>query len=71
MELATVPGNTRSAAVTNQERPPITVMSWWDVYPLTDTTQVECPDCEQLSPPADNLYALVVWVTTHGRECPA
>lgn len=54
-----------------REGAPVLIHSWMDVYHLTQPAVIECPDCEALSPPLEDVYALAVWTRQHGLECPA
>lgn len=51
--------------------PPVRVLDWWDVFTFTDAVQIECPDCDLISPEFENIYKAARWVESHYRECPA
>ena len=48
---------------------PIPVREWWDVFTFTGDNQLECPDCETVSPPFRDIYAAVEWVNDHYTNC--
>ena len=50
---------------------PLLVPDWWDVFMFTGAVQIECPDCDLISPEFSDIYAAVRWVEAHYRDCPA
>ncbi len=41
------------------------------MFTFTDAVQIECPDCDLISPEFENIYEAARWVGTHYQECPA
>jgi len=54
-------------------RAPVRVGLWMDVFTfLGGGAELECPDCDTVSPPLRDLWAAAQWVHVHlSRDCPA
>jgi hypothetical protein len=54
------------------DRPPVLVRDWWDVFAFdTSDVRVICPDCDELSPEFEHIWAAVQWVDAHYKVCSA
>jgi hypothetical protein len=50
---------------------PVMVRDWMDLFHFGQPAELICPDCDQVSPEVEHIFAAAKWVEKHAKECPA